>query len=60
MLITERLKAIVKDVVDDGELIDLTAKGLKKTHTALQKAGFSEEQATLIVAHQGMIISNLE
>ena len=52
----EQLKEMLKEVVADDELFDLMAQGLKKAHGALIKAGFTEEQATQIVAHQGMSI----
>lgn len=44
---------MVRMMVEDDELFDLTAQLLKKSHTALIKAGFTEEQATTIVAGQG-------
>lgn len=49
----EQLKEMVRMMVEDDELFDLTAQLLKKSHSALIKAGFTEEQATTIVAGQG-------
>ena len=52
----EQLKKKLREVVADDELFELVAQGLKKTHSSLVKAGFTEEQATQIVAHQGMSV----
>jgi len=54
----EQTKEALKEFVEDDEIFDLLAKGLKKCHGSLVKAGFTEEQATLIVASQGMGISS--
>lgn len=50
----EQLKEMLKEVAADDELFELMAKSMKKLHGALIKEGFSEEQATLIVASQGV------
>lgn len=50
----EQLKEMLKEMIADDELFDLAAQGMKKCHKALVKAGFTEEQATKIVASQGM------
>ena len=53
----ERFKEMLREFVEDDELFDLVAQGLKKSHNALIKAGFTEDQATQIVAHQGTGVS---
>lgn len=40
-------------MLEDDELLDLNAQLLLKTHTSLRKAGFTDEQATAIIAGQG-------
>ncbi len=50
----EQLKAMLEEVAADDELFALMAKTLKKAHDALVAAGFTEEQATRIVAGQGI------
>ena len=49
----EMLKKLLKEYLEDDEIFSLTAKAVKKFHEALIKAGFTEKQATEIVAHQG-------
>jgi hypothetical protein len=50
----KQLKEMLKEVVADDELFDLIAQYHRKAHKALIKAGFTKEQATQIVAHQGV------
>lgn len=50
----EQLKEMLKEVATDDELFELMAKTMKKLHGALVKEGFTNEQATQIVASQGM------
>jgi len=47
------LKKISKLMLEDDEIFDLAAQLFKKSHSALIKAGFTEEQATTIIAGQG-------
>jgi hypothetical protein len=49
----EMLKEILQAIVADDEIFDLNAKAMRKMHQALVKNGFTEEQATQIVASQG-------
>lgn len=46
-------KAMMRMILEDDELFELSALLLKKSHSALVKAGFTEDQATVIVAGQG-------
>jgi hypothetical protein len=48
------LKEELREIIGDDELFGLLAQGHKKFLDALIKAGFTEEQATQIVAGQGM------
>lgn len=41
----------------DDEVFDLVAQIIKKSHASLIRAGFTEEQATVIVAHQGPFVN---
>jgi hypothetical protein len=50
----EQFKRMLREVLKDDEIFDLIAQGFRKTHTSLVKAGFTEDQATQIVASQGM------
>jgi hypothetical protein len=50
----KEFKEILREFVADDELFELTAQIMKKSHTALVKAGFTKEQATQIVASQGI------
>jgi len=50
----EQLKYVIREFVNDEELFDLMAQAMKKMYTALIKAGFSAEEATRIIAGQGM------
>ena len=54
----EQLKEMLSEVIADDELFDLIAQGPKKMHSSLIKAGFTEGQATIIVAHQGTSIKS--
>ena len=49
----EQMKEMLRMVMEDDELFELMAQILKKSHSALITAGFSEEQATTIIASQG-------
>ncbi len=50
----EAMKEILAAMVEDDELFALIAKGMKKAHAALVEEGFSSEDATTIIAGQGM------
>lgn len=50
----EQIKELLREFIADGEVFDLVAQGLKKSHEALIKAGFTEAQATQVIAGQGM------
>ena len=49
----EQLVEMLRAVEENDELFDIMARMMKKSYDALIKAGFSEEQATKIVAGQG-------
>ncbi len=49
----KNFRKIFMEILADNEVFDLGAQVLKKSHIALIKAGFTEEQATVIVAKQG-------
>lgn len=53
----EETKDMVRMMVEDDELFDLIAQLLKKSHAALIKAGFTEKQATAIVAGKGTSVN---
>ncbi len=50
----EHLKQMLEVIVTDDELFQMMAKGMRKLHQALIAEGFTEEEATKIVASQGM------
>lgn len=50
----EQLKEMLRAMGDDPELFPLMAQTMKKGYDALVAAGFTEEQATRIIAGQGM------
>jgi hypothetical protein len=52
----EMAKEMIKDILKDDELFDLSAKILWKTYNALRKSGFDHDSAIQIVAHQGSIV----
>ena len=49
----EQLVEMLRAVEENDELFDIMARMMKKSYDALINAGFSEEQATKIVAGQG-------
>lgn len=49
----EQLLAIMQELEEQDELFKAGARVMKKTYDALIEAGFTPDQATLIVAHQG-------
>lgn len=55
--ILEDMKSMMKAMVEDDELISLSAQLLKKTRDALMKAGFTKAEATQIVAAQNMKVN---
>jgi hypothetical protein len=50
----EDMKEMMKGIIADDEFFDLMAQGMKKAHDALVRAGFTVQQATAIVAQQGI------
>ena len=50
----EMMKEQLQEMLAEQELFDLTAQVLKKMHDEMVKAGFTESQATTIVAGQGL------
>ncbi|KKR48950.1 MAG: hypothetical protein UT86_C0002G0125 [Candidatus Magasanikbacteria bacterium GW2011_GWC2_40_17] len=50
----EDLLEVLKEVVESDELFEVLARATKKAYDAMVKAGFTEEQATRIVAGQGV------
>ncbi len=50
----EQMKEMLRTLGDDPELFSLLARTMKKGYDALVVAGFTEEQATRIIAGQGM------
>lgn len=52
----DELKEMLREMLKEDELFDLGAQLLKKTYDSLIKTGFTEEQATQIVAGQGLAI----
>ena len=55
-VMTEQLLEMLRKVEKCDELFDITARILKKSYDAMIKAGFTEEQATKIVAGQGTAV----
>ena len=53
----KELKEVSVLVLEDDEIFKLAAQTLKKSHSALRDAGFTEEQATTIVARQGSFVN---
>ncbi len=49
----DEIKDLMKAVLEDDELFTLSAKAMKKAYDALMAAGFTAEQATVIIANQG-------
>jgi len=49
----EELKEMIREMINDDELLDLGAQLLWKSHSALKRAGFTEEQADAIIAGKG-------
>jgi len=49
----KQLKEMLRLMIEDDEIFNLAAQLLRKSHSALIGAGFTEEQATTIVAGQG-------
>lgn len=48
------MMGVLKEIETNDEFFATVAKILKKMHTALKDAGFTEDQATEIVASQGI------
>lgn len=50
----EELKDVLREIVADDEIFDLMGKAVKRAHESLINNGFNEEQATKIIAGQGI------
>ena len=49
----DELLEMLKELEENDEFFDTIARILKKSYNSLIKAGFTQEQATTIVAGQG-------
>jgi hypothetical protein len=52
----EIAKEMIKDILKDDELFDLSAKVIWKSYSALRNNGFDHDSAILMVANQGSLV----
>jgi len=52
-MMVEEIKDSMRIILEDDEFFELSAKMYRKMFVELTKSGFTDEEAVLIVAHQG-------